>query len=159
MHPFNIIAILPPLFHVFDGHDNLHMHWLFLPRRGVLFPLDPPPDAAHVISVQTLRSKKKVNPKAKVTPDVVAHYGAVQSAPTQPLPPPAVTLPVKPISVRNILSRPPVRAVYATGALLAFLAIAFDVVFILFAYTAIDLGGLERTVSANNSLIYEHLRS
>jgi len=54
--------------------------------------------------------------------------------------------PPKPIfSAREIFSQPTARSVFFSGFMVSFLGITFDVVFVLFAYTKIDLGGIQRT--------------
>jgi hypothetical protein len=68
-------------------------------------------------------------------------YGTLRDT----LPTPAVEQPPKPTSISTILSQPTARWVFSTSFLLSGQAIAFDVVFILFAYTALDLGGLQRS--------------
>ncbi|KDQ14750.1 hypothetical protein BOTBODRAFT_32505 [Botryobasidium botryosum FD-172 SS1] len=54
--------------------------------------------------------------------------------------------PPKPgFSAREIFSQPAARSIFFSGFMVSFLGISFDVVFALFAYTQIDLGGIQRT--------------
>ncbi|KAF8324456.1 major facilitator superfamily domain-containing protein [Cantharellus anzutake] len=49
------------------------------------------------------------------------------------------------MSLSEILSYPTVRSIMVSSFMLSFVSMAFDVVFVLFSYTSIDLGGLGRT--------------
>lgn len=46
----------------------------------------------------------------------------------------------------EILSLPAIQSVFLSGALLSFLTVGFEVIFVLFSYTSISLGGLDRSV-------------
>ena len=52
-----------------------------------------------------------------------------------------------------MLSYPTVRLILVSSFLLNFLSTAFDIVFVLFTYTSIELGGLGRSVSCCNTLV------
>lgn len=58
------------------------------------------------------------------------------------------SVPKEDISVMAILSSHSIRSVFRNYFLLSIAGTAFDVVFILLAYTPVHLGGLSRTVSA-----------
>jgi hypothetical protein len=48
--------------------------------------------------------------------------------------------------MRELLQNPAIRSLSLSGAALAFIATAYDVVFVLFCYTPIKTGGLAFTV-------------
>lgn len=60
--------------------------------------------------------------------------------------------PKREMSVKEILASPNIRPVFRNYFLLSVAGTAFDVVFILLAYTPVHLGGLSRTVSTENIL-------
>ncbi|KAF8299928.1 MFS general substrate transporter [Clavulina sp. PMI_390] len=51
----------------------------------------------------------------------------------------------KPVTVFDLLARPHIRAVLASGAMFSFLGVGFDVIFTLYSYTLVRLGGMGRT--------------
>lgn len=55
--------------------------------------------------------------------------------------------PKREMSVKEILASPNIRPVFRNYFLLSVAGTAFDVVFILLAYTPVHLGGLSRSVS------------
>lgn len=57
-----------------------------------------------------------------------------------------VKAPVPKSVVLTLLSKPHVRAVLASGFLLSFLGVGVEVVFVLYSYTRINLGGMGRSV-------------
>lgn len=46
----------------------------------------------------------------------------------------------------SLLAKPHVRAVLSSGFMFSFLGVGFEVVFVLYSYTRIDLGGMGRSV-------------
>jgi hypothetical protein len=55
--------------------------------------------------------------------------------------------PAEPPSMRELLALPVIRSLTLSGSALAFVQTSYDVVFVLFAYTPIQIGGLAFTVS------------
>lgn len=48
---------------------------------------------------------------------------------------------------KHLLKKPHIRAVLGSAFMLSLLAVGFDVVFVLYSYTSIELGGMARSVS------------
>ncbi|KAG8890445.1 hypothetical protein FRB98_008480 [Tulasnella sp. 332] len=84
---------------------------------------------------------KKVSPlecKFSEQDDLVKQYMAIPKTVTDEEP----AYPAK-----QLLADPQIRGLMVVGFLLSFLHVSWDTVFVLFAYTRAQLGGLERTVS------------
>jgi hypothetical protein len=47
----------------------------------------------------------------------------------------------------HLFGQPHIRAVLGSGFMLSFMAVGFDVVFVLYSYTSVSLGGMGRSVS------------
>lgn len=58
------------------------------------------------------------------------------------------SVPAKTTGVFHLLSKPHIRAVLASGFMFSLLGIGTDVVFVLYSYTRVDLGGMGRSVTA-----------
>lgn len=76
-------------------------------------------------------------------------YGSI--TPVDENPPPSFnlgkpSLPPKSITVWDLLGNPKIQTMLLSGFLLSFISVAYDVVFILFSYSPIELGGLAKSV-------------
>lgn len=74
-------------------------------------------------------------------------YGSIPHAQPAAVQPTAAPVEEKEMSARELLALPAPRSVFMNCFMLAFVSMAWEVVFTLFSYTRVSLGGIQRSVS------------
>ncbi|KDQ14707.1 hypothetical protein BOTBODRAFT_32469 [Botryobasidium botryosum FD-172 SS1] len=102
---------------------------------------------AYCFVEETLPSKIAANAKKAASPleskKRLPSYGSVTIVPAQPTPP----LEEKELSAMELFYLPAPRSTFIATFMLAFISMGWEVVFTLFSYTRISLGGIERSTA------------
>lgn len=108
------------------------------------------PSSSHSFYGASSSSTRSPSPAGPSTPDIASGASTPTltdtTEPSQEFQCPDAR-PVAPRStVMTLLSKPHVRAVLSAGFMFSFLGVGTDVVFVLYSYTRVDLGGMGRSV-------------